>query len=130
MDNIDKLRRRRSPLDKYSDCPNCHFNWDGGNMLETLSKLDIFSGKSITELRQIASTYGWTPENQARFSNVIIITLGVAPLVPEEITFYQCPGCKYIFEPITGRDYSSLTQAKFDMIHGKDSEQLHDNSKE
>lgn len=105
-----------SKIDKYGECPNCQYDWSDGEMLGVVSKLEVFAGKSTTDLRAIAGAYGWTPENRAKFSNVVTISIGPSEATKGElITYFQCPGCKHLFNSETGEKYESLIKAKYSL---------------
>lgn len=117
------------PFDKYAGCPNCGHNLDGGDIYEVLSKLDIHINKSPAELIKLASNYGWTQVNEARFTNAIGIILGKSPEMPDDMGFYQCPSCKHVFSAMTGEESTTLVEAKFKLIHhgsGSDHTKLSD----
>lgn len=119
-------------IDKYYECPKCHYNWNDGNILEVVGRLEIFNNKSTTELRTIANTFGWTPENQARFSSVVTISIGPSEATKgKTVTFFQCPGCRQLFNSETGESFISLTEAKYKLEeNGSDDTELYNTSKE
>lgn len=130
MEYPDTLRGRQSPLDKHGLCPACNTNWDSGDMLDVLGKLAVFANKRPDEVAKIASSYGWTPGNKARFSNVIIVTFPIAPNRPAETTFYQCPRCIVTFNALTGEKFNSLIDARESLNNGSDNTELHNDFEE
>lgn len=88
-------------IDRYGECPNCQVSWDGGNILQEMIKLDILIGETYENILSMANkNYGYTVENQKRFSNLIS-----RELKDETKTIvYQCPECRQVFneqlEPI------------------------------
>lgn len=129
MEHLDNLRDRQSPLDKHGTCPECNTNWDAGEILDTLARLNVFSGKTLNDVAKVANSYGWTQLNQARFSNVIIIMLPVTP-IRREVVLYQCHKCMSIFDRDTGEKFHTLTDAKNHYNNGSDNNQLLDNDQE
>lgn len=117
------------PIDKYDKCPSCDYNWNDGSILEVVSRLEVFNGKSTTDLRSIASAYGWTAENQAKFSSVITISIGPSEATKGSIiTYFQCPGCKQLFNSETGEQHESLIQAKYNLTNKSSTNDRPDNT--
>lgn len=80
-------------LNRLGKCPNCGVSWDGGDILEVLSKLNAFMNKSYEEVRAIAvDCYGWDEENKKHFSNLVKIENKVHNISAEE-----CPSCRHVW---------------------------------
>lgn len=137
--NINPLRGKQSPLDKHGTCPSCNTNWDAGDILDSLARLNVFSGKTLNDVAKVANSYGWTQLNQARFSNVVITIFPPTPERLRELTFYTCPKCMSTFEITGGHRFDSIIHAKREIDslftknsnnNGSDNNQLLDNDQE
>lgn len=95
-------------LDRQGKCPNCGTQWKGEDVLEALSRMACNSGKSLTELKNLAANYGWTEVNKNRFSLAIVREL------EDGRVLLQCPAmrCNHVFEEETGTEYSSIRLAR------------------
>lgn len=83
-----------SSFNKHGHCPNCNTDFDGGDILQVLSNLSVFAGKGQKEVLKFATeTYGYTIENQRRFSNTIAFQLAHSGTV-----YYRCPSCRAVFD--------------------------------
>lgn len=121
----DNLAGRQAPLDRHGDCPNCKASWDGGDIYETLSMMDIHIAKPPSDVLKLAEQFGWTKENKKRFSNIISheiesstytttndINSKASKKITVSTTFYQCPKCLHAFIPLTGKHFDSLNEAR------------------
>lgn len=92
-------------LDKYGLCPNCKTSWDGGDILEEVTKLDVYIHKTYKELASIAENYGWTEFNKIRFTRL-------STTIRADKTLYTCPEirCAHVFDE-EGNEYESLGNA-------------------
>ena len=96
-------------LDRNGYCPVCKTNWDNGDILEELSKLDLYSSKTHKEMLEIASNYGYSVDKPNRFSKLLIVE------IRENNTSYcECPSCKHIWDVSTGKHYNNINQIKND----------------
>jgi rubredoxin len=81
-------------------CPACGSSWDAGDILERFVALraegdSYYKNKTDAELQEIASQYGWTPENPKRFSRLIGVELPYShPNHYDGVSFWRCPDCK------------------------------------
>lgn len=98
------------PIDRYGICPNkeCQMDWNGGDILQHLRKLDVFGEKTEEELVNLAFRgYGYEVSKPKSFSKVVAVSSS-----PTKIDFYQCPDCRQVWDATTGKHYNSLMQAK------------------
>lgn len=110
LNSLNFSTTKNAPIDKNGCCPNCNTTWDGGDIYESLYKLDIFMQKSSEEVKKHANQfYGWTPENAKRFSNVIGITIS---RLGDQVNYYQCPNCLHVFDADTGKEFINLNEAR------------------
>lgn len=77
-------------IDKLGLCPNCNESWKGEDILDHLSRLDLFSNKTAREIEKVANKYGWTKENPASFSTTLIHEV-------DNKTYIECPKCMHLF---------------------------------
>ena len=83
---------------ELKNCPHCKCNWNGGDILECLSKHPLYSNYTKEQLLEAAGHYGWTPETPKNFSLVIGIELPYDhPNHYDGISYWQCPECKTVF---------------------------------
>lgn len=102
-------------LDRHGKCPNCDTSWDGGDILEHLTNMDVFTNKTPKEIEEIATNnYGWNPVDRPRFSKLIGHDL-------EEVSLMQCPNirCCHVFDKETGQEYASVIDAKLGIPYVK-----------
>jgi pyrrolidone-carboxylate peptidase len=59
-------------LDRLGNCPNCGAKWDGGDVMEQLSKLDTLTHVNEDEIKKLARSMGWTEENKTRFTKLMV----------------------------------------------------------
>jgi hypothetical protein len=97
-----------APVDRSGRCPCCNENWDGGDILEQLSKLDIFF-MIPKEAKKMAEKYGWTEWEKKRFSNVIGVEFEKHL---QKTNMVQCPKCRHVFNVVTGQHFRSLNEAR------------------
>lgn len=122
--NIPQESTKLTPLDRYGICPNeqCRMDWNGGDILEGLARLDVLGEKSKEELVNIAHlSFGYQVQNPKNFSKVIAVqvvkdTKRVEGEIPKP-DFYMCPNCRQVWEADTGRLFSSLNSAKNNEDH-------------
>lgn len=98
------------PINKQHSCPECQANWQGDDIFNHLTKMDLYVNKTPREMEVIAGYYGWTPENKLTFSLLKKIEI---PELAGGMTFYQCPNekCLKVFESKTSEMYPSLRDA-------------------
>lgn len=97
-------------LNRQGQCPICEFGWDGGDILETLSTLDIFKNKSRTEMLQMAKQeYGYSETNPTRFTALNNIELKGTEY--EGKSLWQCPKCSTVWDKVTSQQYKNLAAA-------------------
>lgn len=103
------MSQHQNSLNKHGNCPNCEGNLDGGDVLQTISALSCFQGKSDTELKQIAGdNYGYTESNKTRFTKLI----SIEPKGEHEgKAFWKCPHCYHVWDKFTGDHFASLRLA-------------------
>jgi hypothetical protein len=96
-------------LNRYGQCPVCEFGWDAGDILESISLLDVFKNKSKSEMIQIAKeNYGYSEANPTRFTALNSIDLKGEY---EGMNFWQCPKCSTVWDKITNEQYRNLAAA-------------------
>ena len=101
-------------LDRLGCCPNCKSNWDGGDIKQALSLMDINQFKKDDELEKLAGEYGWTKENGKRFTATKVYEVSPTPLV--KFVFLECPECLHVFDEQNGKEYGSIYLAKQEML--------------
>jgi Zn-finger nucleic acid-binding protein len=80
--------------------------WDDGDVLEKLSTLDVFKGKSQKELLAIAQeNYGYTPTNQLHFTK-----LNSVDIIHGQIStgVWQCPQCGTVWDKGNNNQFRNL----------------------
>ena len=97
-----------APVNRSGRCPCCNENWDGGDIFEELSKLDIFF-MIPKEAKKMAEKYGWTEWEKKRFSNVIGVEFEKHL---QKTNMVQCPKCRHVFNVVTGQHFRSLNEAR------------------
>lgn len=101
-------------INRHGLCPHCQENWDGGDVFEALSKMDINMMKSPDDVRILAGNFGWSPDNPTNFSKTNVIELIPTPLM--KLIYLQCPKCMYVYDAQTGKEYSSIQAAKSELV--------------
>jgi hypothetical protein len=93
-------------MDMLGNCPHCNKDWDGGDIMENLMKMDCFMNIGQTALELIAiGNYGWTRENGKKFSLAVLHTI-------EGKVYAECPSCLSVFELISGERYPNIHLTK------------------
>jgi hypothetical protein len=119
------------PIDLHGRCPNkeCNDNWDGGDILEQLGKIEAYSSMGYNDLVKLAEqSYGYTQENKKRFSRTIAIrfvpsvakdsyneylhTAEAASSMKNSPDYIQCPKCRKVYDIKTGEEFNSIPEAK------------------
>lgn len=92
-------------INKYGLCPNCKTNWNGGDIRQTIGKLNLFYHKSDKELDEVAAKYGWTEFNKSNFTRVVTTTLEDGRIL------FTCPKitCSHIFDSVSEKEYDCMT---------------------
>jgi hypothetical protein len=100
-------------INETLECPVCKEDWDGGNILEFLTKQrdnvksemnDILIGKTDEEIYEIAKSYGYTYENKAHFrKNMIDIEISG---VYEGVLYHRCNSCRTHWHRFNGKQYT------------------------
>ncbi len=90
-------------IDKLGRCPNCNQNWDDGDTLTNLNKMDIFTHKLPADMLKIAAGLGYTETNKNKFSRVKVHER-------DRVILYECPNmrCGHVFNSETGEEYNSM----------------------
>lgn len=97
-------------IDRNGLCPHCNISWAGRDIYETLSMMDIHSAsKSASEVSKLATEFGWSPDNQKRFSKVTVYEIFTD--TTRQI-FYQCPKCLHTYDADTGEHFNSIHEAR------------------
>ena len=93
-------------INRFGVCPNCGTNWNGIDILESLSNLSCNTHKTPKELLEMAASYGYTQDNKANFSNTISHEINGKTLL-------ECPkmSCGHVFNRYTGEEYKSMFDA-------------------
>lgn len=84
---------------KEKNCPKCGGLWDGGDIVETLSAHELYKGKTVEEIKEMAAMYGWSESDKKRFSNLIAVDTG-----NDRTEYYQCPHCNAAWDRFTGEE--------------------------
>jgi phage FluMu protein Com len=93
-------------MDLLSNCPSCEKSWDGGSIKNALMEMECFTSLSERQIENLATkNYGWTPENNKRFSLVVLHDI-------EGVVYVECPHCKKAFELTMGEEYRSIIHLK------------------
>jgi rubredoxin len=96
-------------LNRYGQCPVCEFGWDSGDILEVISQLGVFKGKTRIELLQIArDNYGYSEANPTRFTALNNIELKGEY---DGKSFWQCPKCSTVWDKTTNEQFKNLAIA-------------------
>jgi len=91
-------------IDILNKCPSCGRKWDGGDIKEVVSRLDVFSNRSSGYLERAANSgYGYSPENPNRFTKAIIIE-------KDGVRYIKCHSilCGHIFNIETEEEYCTM----------------------
>lgn len=96
-------------MNRNGECPHCGENWDGGEIIQVLGKMDTLAYNSAKDLQDIAAKFGWTPENKRRFSLVDVIETEVDH---QKYTLLQCPKCNHVFDDESEIEFKNLQNAK------------------
>lgn len=107
-------------IDRYGKCPSCSELWDGGNMVETLSHLDVFKEFTDNEILKLAiNGYGYDPQNPKRFSRLVVISVVSdkeseysLDETPTPANFMMCPSCGNAWDINSGKHLGSLNEAR------------------
>lgn len=102
-------------IDKLGICPNCKTSWDGGDVFEVLSNMDIHSNKSSHDIQKLSATYGWSENTKTRFSNTTSIIVTSENKDISKGNFIQCKKCLHVYNINSGKEYSSIHEAKIDI---------------
>ena len=98
--NNEVINCEISPPNRYGKCPCCNAQWDGGVIKDAIRAMDLVQFRDDL-LSKIANEYGYSDENQKRFTNTIGIQIGGDH-------YFQCPSCRKIWEANSGVQYSSI----------------------
>lgn len=100
----------RTTIDRLGLCPNCQFNWEGDDIFHSLSLMKVNISKSTKDIEKLANEYGWTLENNKKFSFAISMT--VSNYDNKSIDLVECPNCRSVFNVDTGEKYLHRYEAK------------------
>lgn len=89
--------------DRYDKCPCCGTSWNGGNIRDVLGNMDVNRARGDRQIDSMAAEYGYTEENQKRFTNTKGIQIG-------DQNFFQCNNCSKVWCMGTGERYNSLQE--------------------
>jgi hypothetical protein len=81
---------------QHSECPHCGITWEGEEIPHALHKAGPYTMEAAIEA---ASHYGWTPENNYKFS---INVVGVETEGYDGISYWQCLDCGAMIDRFTG----------------------------
>jgi hypothetical protein len=101
-------------VNRFGLCPNCATNWNGPDILESISMLACNNKKTEKELKAIAANYGWSEHNRTNFSNTISHEVDGKILL-------ECPkmSCGHIFDRYTGEEYRNMFDAHRGIVVAK-----------
>lgn len=90
-------------INRHGNCPACDKKWDDGEMVERLRGMEVFMNKTNSEIEKLAMSFGWTEENKAHFSKVVVHELNGN-------IYYMCPEmrCGHVFNAMTGQEFNSF----------------------
>lgn len=100
------------PIDRFGSCPSCGSNWDGGDIYEAISNLDINMGKSPESiLKLVELNYGYNLVNKKRFTKLVGVTFekGNTSPLPD---YYKCPYCGNMWNSVTHEHFNSIKELK------------------
>lgn len=94
-------------INRFGLCPNCGTNWNGPDILESISMLSCNSHKNEAQLKAMAANYGWTEHNKTNFSNTISHEI-------DGKTLLECPKitCSHVFDRYEGIEYRNMFDAQ------------------
>lgn len=95
-----------SSIDRLGNCPHCNKSWDGGDIRESIARMDIHQFKTVKELDDLAASFGWTPEDRKRFSKLRVYELH------STTTIYECPDCMYVYNVDSGEEMMNIHSAR------------------
>jgi len=102
-------------IDRLGNCPHCKINWDGGDIRDTLSMLDVNTHETKGEINKLAANYGWSETDKKRFTKALVYEFNMQP-TDIKVTFYECPECRNAFDAETGKQYNSIQLAKDSLV--------------
>lgn len=91
-------------IDKTGLCPNCKTDWNAGDILAELQKLDIFFLKNYKDMEKVAGNYGWKANSKSNLSKVKVYEY------EDGTTLIECPNmkCGHVFNTNTGEEWDSM----------------------
>jgi len=95
------------------NCPECNTQWKGPDIFEHFMRAKIdpnheqhesYKDKTIAEVYDIATNYGYSIEKPKHFRYLIAIELEYNhPDHYDGVSYWQCPGCKEAWNRWTGK---------------------------
>ncbi len=106
-------------------CPECVANWDGSDIYEYFleakfnpnhEKHNFYQGKTLDEIKDTASSYGWTELNPKRFRKIIGIDCywdldATEDELYDGISYWQCPECEVAWHRFNGNRTDKFIKA-------------------
>jgi Zn-finger nucleic acid-binding protein len=79
---------------EQKECPDCHGNWDGGDIYEALKAM--YPEKSDDKIRELAASQGWSEMTPVHYSELIWVTGN-----SDRVIYWQCPHCHQRWDRMT-----------------------------
>jgi hypothetical protein len=118
------------PTKEGDCCPECGAKWDGGDIYEHFLSAKFnpnheqhgyYENKSINEILDTASSYGWSETNKVRFGRVIGVELLYDdPRHYDGVSFWKCPSCEIAWNRFTGERTTEFVSEPLNKDGGSD----------
>jgi len=91
-------------IDRLGTCPCCGASWNGGDILDQIKKLDVFTHTAPSDIVKVARSMGWSEENKTSFTKLVVYEV-------DGIVVLECHNdrCKHVFTA-DGVDMGSMTE--------------------
>lgn len=108
-------------IDRFGLCPNpdCNINWDSGDILLQIKRIETLHNRTDPEIMQLASEFGYSTMEKKHFSKVIAIQVHKSQSQPDDVNLYQCPECRHVWNADTGEHYHDILTAKTELQNVK-----------
>jgi Zn-finger nucleic acid-binding protein len=100
-------------VSKGDSCPECGEMWDKGDIFEYFLEQknnpeseghNYYKDKTLKEIKETASSYGWSKKDKKRFSNLIGVELAYDdPERYDGVSYWLCPGCNVSWSRFDGK---------------------------
>lgn len=108
--------RKERQVYNATECPACGITWEGGEIPDGLMEA---GGYTREEAEEAARSYGWTPENKAKFgvNHIGIEYPGGHPAHYDGVSEWECTECEARFNRFTGEQLKEGEYAYFSRSH-------------